>query len=178
MNASFILRLKAFFFDYLWILLYLAAVFAGTVFVFPPLQQLFQGSAVTAQLTGILLVTLPVSLYFIIGDSRLIGQSFGKKKVNIQVVDSKGKPLSFAHSAVRVLLKFLPWELSHFLVYRLVYIEGNVPLHLTILGISIYILIFVYILTALFTRKKQALYDILCKTEVVPHVKSTYRHKN
>ncbi|SEH76837.1 hypothetical protein SAMN05192559_1041, partial [Halobacillus karajensis] len=66
------------------------------------------------------------------------------------------------------ILKFLPWELSHFFVYRLIYIgDGEVPFTQYLLAGLIYVLIFAYILTAVFTRKKQSLYDIVSKTHVV-----------
>ena len=64
------------------------------------------------------MVTLPVSIYFILSDSVFGGQSFGKKKMGIQVVDANGKALSIPRAIFRTVLKFLPWELSHFLVYR------------------------------------------------------------
>ena len=81
MNASFLLRLKAFLIDYLFILIYIVLLILVNVFLFPSLQQFFIGSVVTAQLAGFLVITLPVSLYFIISDSVLSGQSFGKRKV-------------------------------------------------------------------------------------------------
>src|SRR5690625_4289686 len=134
MNANFMFRLKAFLFDYMLILLYAVVLFVISVLLFPSLQNLFQGSLVVSQLTGFMVITFPVSLYFIICDSRLVGRTFGKKKVGIQVVNQLGKPLSIPHSIMRIILKFLPWELSHFLVYRLVNIGDEVvPLLLNII---------------------------------------------
>ena len=71
-------------------------------------------------------------------------------------------------SIVRVALKFLPWELSHFLTYRLASIGNTeVPLLYTSIGAIIYILMFAYILTAIFTSKKQSIYDLITKTQVI-----------
>ena len=68
----------------------------------------------------------------------------------------------------RVILKFLPWELSHYLVYRLMYLgDEPVPLIYTVIGCVIYALMIAYILTAIFTKKKQSLYDIISKTYVI-----------
>ena len=122
MNAAFLLRLKAFLFDYILIFCYLLVLFALNMLIFPALQQFFNGSLVVAQLAGFLMVTLPVSLYFAIGDSVWAGQSFGKKKTGIRVVNLNGTALSLPRSLFRTALKFLPWELSHYLVYRLVHI--------------------------------------------------------
>lgn len=168
MNAGFLLRLKAFMIDYLFILAYLIGILLVNMFGLPSLKNLFTGSLVTAQFTGFLLVTLPVSLYFIISDSVIGGQSFGKKKIGIRVVDHKGAALSVPRTTVRTLLKFLPWELSHYLVYRLIYMaDGEVPLNYTLTGGLIYALLFAYILTAIFTKKKTSLYDIAVKTQVI-----------
>ncbi len=114
------------------------------------------------------MVTFPVSLYFIISDSSIGKQSFGKRKVGIRVVGYNGQELSIFHLTFRTMLKFLPWELSHFLVYRLVYIGNNeVPFSYYLVGGLIYALMFSYILSAIFTKKRQSLYDIVAKTQVL-----------
>lgn len=168
MNASFLIRFKAFMIDYIVILVYLLVIAIINIFLFPSLQQFFQGSLVTAQFTGFLMVTLPVSLYFIVCDSNIVGQSFGKKKAGIRVVRQNGEAISVLHNTFRTILKFLPWELSHYFVYRLVYLgDGEMPFAYYFIGGLIYALIFAYILTAIFTKKKQSLYDIVAKTSVV-----------
>ena len=166
MNAT-LIRFKAFLFDYILIFAYLALLVVLNVFLFPSMQELFQGSLIKAQFVGFLMVTLPISIYFILSDSVFGGQSFGKKKMGILVVDENGKALSIPRAAFRTVLKFLPWELSHFLVYRLVFIgDEAVPLSYSLIGTVIYAFMFVYILTSIFTKKKQSLYDIIAKTYV------------
>ncbi|GAB6926245.1 hypothetical protein JCM10914A_02280 [Paenibacillus sp. JCM 10914] len=168
MSATLWLRVKAFSLDYMWILAYLGVVVIFSMIIVPSIQELFAGSLVIAQLVGFSIVTLPVSLYFIISDSSIGKQSFGKKKVGIQVVDDKGLPLTFLHATFRTILKFLPWELSHYLVYRLVDIgDGAVPLRYYIIGGMIYGLMITYIVTPIFTKKKRSLYDIIARTHVV-----------
>ncbi|TDL32690.1 RDD family protein [Jeotgalibacillus sp. S-D1] len=168
MNAGIVLRFKAFMIDYLFILAYLIGLFLVNLLLFPSLKELFNGSLIKAQFSGFLLVTLPVSLYFIISDSVIGGQSFGKKKTGIRVVDDKGAALSVLHGAFRTILKFLPWELSHYLVYRLIYTAGGeVPLNYYLIGGLVYALMFAYILTAIFTKKKRSLYDLVAKTQVI-----------
>ncbi len=168
LNAFFLLRFKAFLFDYLFILLYLVLLFIINVFLFPSLQEFFIVSPIVAQLTGFLMVTFPISLYFIISDSTIGRRTYGKRKAGIQVVGKDGKTISLLHSGIRTFLKFLPWELSHFLVYRLVLIgNGEVPLSYYLIGGFIYALMLAYILTAIFSKKKQSLYDMLTKTQVI-----------
>ncbi|MGM9921033.1 MAG: RDD family protein, partial [Bhargavaea sp.] len=109
MNAGFFLRLKAFLFDYLLILAYMLVLAVFSMFIIPSIQQLFTGSPASAQLAGFLMITLPVSLYFTLADSRIGGGSFGKRITGIRVMDLDGRPLSVLHSAVRTALKFVPW---------------------------------------------------------------------
>ncbi|WP_245830946.1 RDD family protein [Sediminibacillus massiliensis] len=169
MNAAgLMLRFKAFMIDYIFILVYLTLIFVLTVFLFPSLQRFYQESLIQAQLAGFIMVTLPVSLYFIIGDSKIGRQSIGKKKTSIQVVDENGEPPSILHAAIRTLLKFFPWELSHFLVYRVINIgEGEMAGNLYSMGALVYAMIFTYILTAVWTKEKQSLYDLAVNTRVV-----------
>ncbi|GGD60249.1 RDD family protein [Paenibacillus nasutitermitis] len=136
--------------------------------VFPSIQQLFTGSLILAQATGFFMVTFPVSLYFIISDSVIGGQSIGKRKVGIQVVNKNNTSVSVKQMVYRTVLKFLPWELSHFLAYHLVYIgDGEVPFRYYLIGGLIYFFIFVYIFTAIFTKEKRALYDKFARTKVI-----------
>lgn len=168
MNATFWLRFKAFVIDYVLILAYLALLLVLSLFLLPSLQEWFKQSLIVAQFAGFIVVTLPVSLYFMISDSAIGRQSFGKKRVGIQVVDKNGAALSLGHSTLRTILKFLPWELSHYFVYRITHVDdGEMPLHHYLTGGLIYILILVYILSAIFTKRKQSLYDLIAKTQVV-----------
>ena len=168
MYAGFWLRLKAFTADYVLIFGYLLIVLIVSVFLIPSLQELFQASPITAQLTGFLLVTLPVSLYFIVADSRIGNQSFGKRKIHIRVVDKNHQAISVYRAALRTALKFLPWELSHFMAYRMIYLgDSDVQVTDYVMGGLVYLLIFLYILMALFTKSKQSLYDRIAKTYVV-----------
>ncbi|WP_203334507.1 RDD family protein [Planococcus beigongshangi] len=162
------IRIKAFIWDYIWLFIYLCFIVLLTTLLLPGLQDFFNGPVGIAQLSGFLLVTLPISLYFAIGDSNLMNGTFGKRKMGIRVVDMEGGPIGFMRSVFRILLKFLPWELSHFLVYRLVHLgDGEFPLHLMLIGGLVYLLIFTYILTAVFSKENRSLYDRLSGTKVI-----------
>lgn len=168
MNATFLMRFKAFMLDYVLIFAYLIVLVIMNLFLFPSLQSFFSESLVEAQLTGFLMVTLPISLYFIISDSRILGQSFGKRIMGIKVVNEKEEILPIVHSIWRTILKFLPWELSHYLTYRLIFLgEAEVPFNYYVIGGFIYVLMFAYILTSIFSKEKKSLYDMLAKTHVV-----------
>lgn len=165
-NASFLLRCKAFLIDYILIVAYLISLAAVSLFLLPSVQGWFAGSLVTAQLAGFATVTLPVSAYFVVSDSAG-RQSFGKKRAGIRVVGENGERPSVSRIIFRTALKFLPWELSHFLVYRLANLGDTVPLYCYWIGGLVYGLIIAYAATAIFTRKKRSLYDLLAGTQVI-----------
>ncbi|CAM2906201.1 RDD family protein [Paenibacillus sediminis] len=166
--ATFTERLTAFLIDYLLILLYLIMLFVFGFFLFPSIQQLFTGSLYRAQFFGFLFVTLPVSVYYIIMDSNIVKCSVGKRLRKIRVVNQFGQSPNLLQSAARTFLKFIPWEMSHFLVYRLVSIGENVvPIRYYVIGGYIYLLIFIYIFTAIFSKRKRSLYDMLSNTYVI-----------
>lgn len=168
MYAGLWLRLKAFAVDYLLIFAYLSALLIFSVFLMPSIQEWFQDSRVTAQLAGFLLLTLPVSLYFIIMDSRIGKQSIGKRKMQIRVVDENNRSISIYRSIFRIALKFLPWELSHFMAYRMIFMEDNEVLLVDyFMGGLVYGLIVLYILMVFLKKNKQSLYDYFAKTYVV-----------
>ncbi|MGH2319478.1 hypothetical protein ACRC6Q_17190 [Planococcus sp. SE5232] len=85
MYAGFWLRLKAFAVDYLLIFGYLLLVMIVSLFLIPSLEELFQASRPIAQLTGFLLVTFPVSLYFILTKNK---QSLYDRLAKSQMVKS------------------------------------------------------------------------------------------
>ncbi|TFE00570.1 RDD family protein [Jeotgalibacillus salarius] len=167
MKASFILRLRAFLLDYVLIIFYLIALLLLSLFVIPDLQHFFNGASLfMRQFAGFMLVTFPVSLYFILSDSKIGRQSFGKKKLRIQVVDINGKSVSVLRMTFRTFLKFLPWELSHFFVYQITAGNDNTAF-LIVFGALIYGLMLLYILTAVFTKDRQSVYDTIAKTKVI-----------
>lgn len=113
--APFKLRIYAFLFDYLIIIIYGVVVVGSISFLFQPYTtDLFSTSPVAAQLTGFLMMTLPVSLYFILWECSKWQGTWGKRKMGIRVVDNNGQRIGIGRSFIRTAIKFLPWETAHF----------------------------------------------------------------
>src|SRR5690625_4152239 len=113
-------RIYAFLLDYLVITVYGIFVVGTISFVFRPyIEPLFSSSPVTAELTGFFMITLPVSLYFILCECSKWQGTLGKRKMDIRVVDGFGQRIGIGRSAVRTVIKFLPWEVAHFGIWRL-----------------------------------------------------------
>jgi uncharacterized RDD family membrane protein YckC len=166
--AGFWQRIKAFVFDYFIILGYLIAItvlglllrqFAGGF------EWLF-ADRVRAQATGILILTLPVSLYFALGDASAKQGTWGKQRVGLKVTDKNGSQIDIGRSLVRTLLKFIPWELSHTLLWEIAFANGTPSVLINYGYAIVYLLIGLNIVSVFMTKTKQSLYDLLTGTFV------------
>ena len=122
-GASGLPRIKAFAFDYLVILAYMAVLAGvGTWLTLGPLGDRWtqlMSSPVRADLVAFLMLVLPVALYFAFGEASEAGGTPGKRRVGLRVVGPGGARLGLARSAVRSGLKFLPWQLAHTAMFHI-----------------------------------------------------------
>lgn len=119
--ASMRRRLAAVALDYLPIAAYLTVITLVTMLVRrmrPGSVEALFASPVSAELTGFMLVTLPVTLYFVLGEASPRGATWGKRRLGLRVVTSAGNRLTVGRSLVRTATKFVPWELSHAAIWR------------------------------------------------------------
>lgn len=166
--AGFWQRLKAFAFDYLVISIYLVLVVILFLLLssFLAVNQLLFADRFIAQVSAFVIVTLPVMLYFSIGESSHKQATWGKQRLGLKVVDNHGNPIRFWRAILRVILKFIPWELSHTIIWE-IYFSPETNATLINYGFSmVYALIGINIASLLITKKRQALYDILARTVV------------
>ena len=166
--AGFWQRAGAFALDYVIVLFYLAAITLLSLLInslFSVNQWLFS-DRVRAQLVASLLITLPVTLYFAFGESSVQQATWGKKRLGLKVTDINGERISFWRSLARTLLKFIPWEVSHTLIWEISFPpQANSPL-INYGFILVYVVIGLNIASLLMNRKHQTLYDFLAKTYV------------
>jgi len=159
-------RIIAFLWDYVIILGYLLLLFLLSIFARPFLIPLFTVNSLSAEITGFLLITLPVYLYFSICEGGKLHATLGKRKKGIWVMGIDGRSISLRRSLFRSALKFAPWELSHFTIWHIV-IPSNFPDYLiNILLITAYCLVFIYLVSPLMNKNKQTIYDIIAGTVV------------
>ena len=116
-------RLGAFGVDQVVVAVYLAGLF-GFVWV---VSQLGLGSfvrgafeePVQAQLLGLILVTLPVVMYYAAWEGSPLAATPGKLLLGVRVTAAGGGPLPLGRAMVRSGVKLLPWEISHTVLWRL-----------------------------------------------------------
>ncbi len=66
----------------------------------------------------ILVLTLPVVLYFALSEASRSQATIGKRLMKVFVVDASGQRTTLKQTAVRAVVKFLPWEFFHTIYWR------------------------------------------------------------
>ncbi len=163
-------RLLAFALDYLPI----AASLVGLTLVSIRLSRLFPAAAgrlfagpLAGQTAGFLTVTLPVSLYFALGESSPARATWGKRRLGLIVVSAGGERLSRPRSLARTSLKFAPWELAHACIWQLQFRpEAASPLITAGLAL-VWLLVGANAAALLLSETRQTLYDRLAGTSVI-----------
>jgi uncharacterized RDD family membrane protein YckC len=167
--AGFWQRAGAFALDYIPIFVYLLAVtllFLLLNTFFDVSQQLF-ANRVQAQLIVFLLVTLPVVLYFAAGESSNRLGTWGKQRLGLKVTSQTGNRISFWRAFARTLLKFIPWEISHTLIWQIRFSPRTEAALINYGFALVYLLIGLNIVILLVTKNHQTIYDLLVKTYVI-----------
>lgn len=161
------IRIKAFIFDYLYILtyLFLITMISLLIQVLSPgtLASLF-ADPLQAQIIGFFLVTVPIALYFILQESSSHMGTRGKRRMGIQVTDLQGNRISVGRSVLRTTVKLIPWELSHFVVWRSQTLSEDI---LTLLIVVVWILVAMYFFLIGISATSRSFYDIFAGTKVV-----------
>lgn len=168
-SAGFWLRAGAFALDYIVILAYLLgitllpilanALFGANLWLF--------ADRVRAQIVAFLLVTLPVTLYFAVSESSARQATWGKHRLKLKVTDHGGNRISFWRALGRTILKFIPWEISHTLIWEIYFLPQTEAAWIGYGFALVYLLIGLNIVSLSMTKTKQTLYDLLTHTYVI-----------
>lgn len=166
-------RVAAWMLDYLVIAAYLIMLTAASIGILAsPLEPAFNGAlrqATTAELVGFLVLTTPVVLYFALMEASSWQATLGKRALGIIVAGPAGGRLTVLRAVVREGARFLPWELSHALVWRLVLspARNSFPAWAAAGFAVVYLLVFAYLVTLFFGSQHRTLYDRLAGSWVI-----------
>jgi uncharacterized RDD family membrane protein YckC len=166
-DAGFAKRLKAFAFDMLPIGGYIIVLFGITMGVIKAMDLLgrplhLPENPLLGDLIAFLSLVLPVFLYFTLQESSSRAATWGKRRAGLQVVASRQESLARWRAFVRSSLKFLPWQIAHTSLFHW---EGwplapAEPTPMVIAGFGLaYLLVAIYILSALISKKNRTPYD-------------------
>jgi uncharacterized RDD family membrane protein YckC len=172
--ASLRQRFSAFLFDYLLILIYIAVLAAvSTLLLFSPWGERRFGlddSPIVSDALAFLTLVLPVMLYFAISHSRPAGATWGKHRRELQVVRyPDGARLGFGRALLRAAVKLLPWQLAHTALFNIPgwpMSPAEPPGWVVGLFVLVWVLVFIYWVSALLSRDRRALYDRVAGTWV------------
>lgn len=172
-------RILAFALDYIPIAGYITLLVIIGVTVnrtVPALASRLFGNPILGQLIGFLFITLPVSLYFSIGESSTRQATWGKLKMGLMVTRSYGARLSHAHALGRTALKFIPWELAHTCIWQISF-QPRSDSPLILAGfVLVWILIGANVISLLVSKSHQTVYDRLAGTFVLKAYRKEYSH--
>jgi uncharacterized RDD family membrane protein YckC len=173
--ASLKSRLIASLIDFCVIVSYALCLFGVTLafyqFAFGGIPDVLGNLGVNgAHVLGFVTLTFPVGLYLFLTETSNRHATFGKRVAKIKVVSNNKKPLSKKQILVRTIVKLLPWEFAHTLIYQIIYYSNNnteTPLWV-MSGLYIAnILPLLYILTILLRKDHAGPHDLAAKTIVV-----------
>lgn len=167
------LRIRAFLWDYLILLGYIAALTAVSIGLSATVlgdrwESLF-ASPVRADLMAFLLLVLPVMLYFTLAEASSRNATWGKRRVGLEVVDTAGRSVGAGRALLRNVLKFLPWQLAHTAMFHIPgfpMAPGDAPPWTTLLLVCAWILAGGYLLGLSPLGRGRTLYDRLSGTGV------------
>lgn len=168
--ASLRRRALAFGLDYLLIAAYLVALVAAFALLraaLPGATGAMFGDALRGQLSGFLVITVPVLLIYALSESSDRRGTWGKRQLGLQVASVNGERIRFSRSLARSAAKFAPWELAHACIWQITFAGPNPPPILLIGLMLVYVLIGANLLSALVSPRNQTLYDRLVRTVVV-----------
>ena len=168
-HAGFWQRVAASALDYIILLGYLLGLFLLSLLVnilFGASQWLF-ADRIRAQAAGFLLITLPVTLYFALSESSSRQASWGKQWMKLKVADPKGNRIRFGRSLGRTLLKFIPWELSHTLIWEIYFSPQTGADWVNYGFVLVYLLIGLNMVSLGLTKTRQTVYDLVTNTYVL-----------
>jgi uncharacterized RDD family membrane protein YckC len=124
---------------------------------------------VTAELLGFVLLTLPVVLYFALLEASPLRSTLGKRALRVAVVEANGDRLSTRRALLREAVRFLPWELSHALLWRVALSpdRGSISLWVTAGFGVVYALVLIYLATLFIGSQHRTVYDRLAGSIVI-----------
>ena len=168
-------RILAFAVDYLGIAAYLVVLVGlgvGGRLAAPGLVNALFGNPFTGELTGFLLITLPVTLYFALNEASPRQATWGKRKLGLRVMRLDEQRLSRGRSLWRTALKFVPWELAHACIWQVSFSAGQ-PSVLIGAGFAlVWLLVGANVVRLLLSRTHQTLYDWLSASVVAYNIKT------
>jgi len=118
---------------------------------------------------AILILTMPVVSYFALSEASRFQATVGKRLMNLSVVNTKGQRATLKQTALRAVVKFLPWESFHTIIWHWEGWPSNPasPTNLQIVAMTASWLVIGWFLVTLFVGSRRTPYDWAAGTSVI-----------
>jgi RDD family. len=93
-----------------------------------------------------------------------------ERKLALRVTDTNGGRISLWRSLARTALKFVPWELSHTLIWNIAFSPQSSSNLVNYGFVLVYVLIGLNLTGLILTKRHQTIHDLLAKTYIVKQV--------
>lgn len=174
-RPAFGVRLLSLLIDYGLILAYLAGLVLVALGIYALTGTLYDwlslGTA-GAELLGFVVLVLPVGVYLYLCEASERQATVGKRVLSLRVVDAAtGGTLSKPRVLVRTIVKLLPWEVAHFMVWQAVAFTAtgatDFPAWLSVGMVVANVLPILYIVMVLFQRDGRGPHDLIARSRVI-----------
>ena len=113
------------------------------------------------------IVSLPLWLYYSFFESSVRQATIGMRLLGLRVTGLKGERISFGRALLRTVVKLIPFEVNHAVMFLPVPIESDPNAGFRAGFILVGVLMCVYLASVFLTRHKQSIHDLAARTVVV-----------
>lgn len=111
--------------------------------------------------------SIPFWLYYSLLESSVRQATFGMRLFSLQVTDTDGKRISFGRALLRTVIKLLPFEINHLVMFLPTPIWYDPNPGFRIGFVIVNALIVLYFATMFLNSRKQSVHDLVAQTVVV-----------
>jgi uncharacterized RDD family membrane protein YckC len=112
-------------------------------------------------------VSLPVWLYYSAMESSKRQATLGMRLFGIRVTDTDGDRIAFGRALLRTVVKLLPFELNHMVMFIPEPIWSDPDPGFRLGFVAVNALMIVYVVTMLLNSRSQSVHDLIARTIVV-----------
>lgn len=160
-------RFVAFLIDYLLIVLWGIVLFAISMFIYNVvLDGIPKFDEIGMNLLSLTMI-VPVILYSIIMEAGKKHATLGKQKMTIKVSAIDCNTVNLCHIIVRNIIKFLPWQFGHMMIFRGFALNWELSLFWMTMFIIADILPILWIAIVVIRKDHKGIYDLIAGTIVV-----------
>lgn len=112
-------------------------------------------------------VSIPFWLYYSLLESSARQATFGMRLFGLQVTDTYGNRIGFGRALLRTIIKLLPFELNHLVLFLPTPIWSDPNPGFRAGFVVVNALMILYLATMFLTKRRQSVHDLIARTTVI-----------